>query len=198
MSLNDAENQSPFELFNDWFMQAKEQDPEYYNGMTIATISEQTTPDCRVVLLKEFDESGFVFYTNYQSRKGQELAMNPAICANFWWSQFQRQVRIEGTVEKVSEEQSDQYFYSRPEGSQLAAIASSQSQPIDSFDALEERYQLIAKQHKSAPIKRPSHWGGYKITPVRIEFWQGLQHRLHHRLVFHWQNNAWHTQVLQP
>ncbi|NVJ49274.1 MAG: pyridoxamine 5'-phosphate oxidase [Gammaproteobacteria bacterium] len=198
MQLHDAQNQSPFALFEDWLAAAKEHDPEFYNGMTIATVTPEQTPDSRVVLLKEYDSNGFVFYTNYLSRKGKELSVNPHVCANFWWSHFQRQVRIEGHVEKVSTEQSDRYFLSRPRGSQLAAIASQQSKPIETLDALHAQYDKTVKEHQDKPITRPAHWGGFRIKPTRIEFWQGLEHRLHHRLVFRKKQDRWISEFLQP
>ena len=198
MDIQSAPKNSPYPLFENWLSSAKKHDPVYFCGMNIATVEANGRPSNRVVLLKQHDERGFVFYTNYNSRKGQALAANPYISASFWWSAFQRQIRIEGTVEKVSSEQSDQYFFSRPRGSQLAAIASHQSEVIDSTDALEQHYQQVIEQHQHIDIKRPDHWGGYRIIPQRIEFWQGLDHRLHHRLVYLKQDSGWKTEFLQP
>ncbi len=198
MNIQDAPHNDPLPLFRDWLNSAKEQDNIFYCGMNIATVSARGMPTSRVVLLKEFDEQGFVFYTNYNSRKGDELGHNPNICANFWWPSFQRQIRIEGVVEKVSAEQSTDYFFTRPEGSQLAAIASDQSQPIESIEALENKYDAIVKEFENKDIKRPEHWGGYRIKPNYIEFWQGLQHRLHHRLIYKKTDNQWLTEYLQP
>jgi pyridoxamine 5'-phosphate oxidase len=198
MNLQTAPKNNPFPLFEHWLNEAKSIDPVFYCGMTIATVNAQGLPSNRVVLLKEFDEKGFVFYTNYHSRKGQELTQNPNICANFWWKEFQRQIRIDGQVEKVSSEQSDRYFLSRPQGSQLAAIASQQSQPIESFEVLQQRYQQTVAEYKDKPITRPEHWGGYRIIPTSIEFWQGLDHRLHHRLRYSKSNGEWITECLQP
>jgi pyridoxamine 5'-phosphate oxidase len=198
MNLQTAPKNNPFPLFEHWLNQAKETDPIYYCGMNVATVDANGHPSTRVVLLKEYSEQGFVFYTNYLSRKGQELATNPNICANFWWKEFQRQIRIDGVVEKVSEEQSDRYFFSRPQGSQLAAIASQQSQPIESIEALEKRYQQTVEAHQTQPIQRPKHWGGYRIIPKQIEFWQGLEYRLHHRLRYVKSDGQWMTEYLQP
>lgn len=198
MDIQSAPNNSPFPLFENWLNSAREHDPVYYCGMNIATVDHKGRPANRVVLLKQYDEQGFVFYTNYNSRKGQELSVNPYISASFWWSAFQRQIRIEGKVDKVSSEQSDRYFFSRPRGSQLAAIASHQSESIKSIKALEQQYQQVVSQHQSSDIKRPEHWGGYRIVPNRIEFWQGLDHRLHHRLVYLKTDSGWQTQFLQP
>ncbi len=198
MNFQSVPKDNPFFLFQQWLQAAKDSDPVYYCGMNVATVDANGFPTTRVVLLKEYDERGFVFYTNYLSRKGDELKTNPRICANFWWKEFQRQIRIEGKVEKVSDEQSDRYFYSRPEGSQLAAIASQQSQPIESLDALEAQFNRVVDIHKSQPIKRPKHWGGYRIIPERIEFWQGLDHRLHHRLRYVKTGPDWNTEYLQP
>ncbi|WP_144393659.1 pyridoxamine 5'-phosphate oxidase [Pleionea sediminis] len=198
MNIQEAPKNTPFPLFENWFAEAKKHDPDYYNGMTIATTNAENKPSNRVVLLKEFDEQGFVFYTNYNSRKGIELKHAPYISANFWWSHFQRQIRIEGTVEKISEEQSTRYFLSRPRGSQLAAIASAQSQPIESFAALEKQYQDTVKKFDDKTLEKPAHWGGYRIIPDYIEFWQGLEHRLHYRLIYRRTDSGWATEYLQP
>lgn len=198
MTLDSSEYQEPFKLFQIWFDQAKQDDPEFHHGMNIATVNAQHQPSVRVVFLKEYDQDGFVFYTNYQSHKGQDLEANPNICANFWWSSSQRQVRISGKVSKVPQEQSDQYFHSRPRGSQLAAICSQQSRPIKSFEQLKANYHEVVQAHENRSIERPEHWGGYRITPEQIEFWQGLEHRLHHRLVFLRENETWSKKIIQP
>ncbi|NVJ61409.1 MAG: pyridoxamine 5'-phosphate oxidase [Gammaproteobacteria bacterium] len=198
MELNNKQYKEPLELFTLWFDQAKTDDPDYHHGMSIATVNAKQEPSVRVVFLKEYDEQGFVFYTNYNSNKGNDLANNPNICANFWWKTRQRQVRISGVVSKVPNEQSDQYFHSRPRGSQLAAICSKQSQAISSFNQLKENYEKIVDEHKNKTIDRPAHWGGYRIKANRIEFWQGLEHRLHHRLVFEMNGSDWHQHVIQP
>lgn len=198
MNIQQAPKDTPFPLFEDWFAAAKDSDPVYYCGMSVATVNAMGRPSNRVVLLKEFDADGFVFYTNYNSRKGKELEANPYISATFWWSEFQRQIRIEGKVEKVSQQQSSEYFHSRPEGSQLAAIASQQSAIIESLVALEKNFEDVAEVYRNKPIEKPEHWGGYRIRPDSIEFWQGLEHRLHHRLVYTQKHGCWSTQYLQP
>ncbi len=198
MNIQQAPKDNPFPLFEDWFTAAKENDPVYYCGMSIATVNAMGRPSNRVVLLKEYDANGFVFYTNYNSRKGQELENNPYISATFWWSEFQRQIRIEGKVEKVSQQRSSAYFYSRPEGSQLAAIASQQSATIESLAALEQNFEKVTKTYSNKPIEKPEHWGGYRIKPDSIEYWQGLEHRLHHRLLYTHKEGRWSTQYLQP
>ncbi|MEE4245662.1 MAG: pyridoxamine 5'-phosphate oxidase [Kangiellaceae bacterium] len=197
ISLN-APADNPFDIFSSWFSQAKQDDPDYYNGMNIATVDHQGQPSSRVVLLKSFDNDGFIFYTNYLSRKGHEMATNNKVAATFWWSQVQRQIRIEGAIEKVPAQTSDDYFYSRPRGSQLAAITSQQSQPIESLTALEQKYREVVQKYEGKDTQRPEHWGGYRIIPQRIEFWQGLDHRLHHRLVYCRDGNGWRTEYIQP
>jgi pyridoxamine 5'-phosphate oxidase len=167
-------------------------------SMTLATATKDGKPDARIVLLKSFDELGFVFYTNYQSRKAKELSENPQACLLFYWPQLWRQVRIEGTVEKVSAEESDAYFQSRPLGSKLGAWASNQSEVIENREALEARFAELQKRFgDDAP--RPPHWGGYRVKPTAIEFWQGQDNRLHDRLRYRLQENgSWIIERLGP
>lgn len=166
--------------------------------MTLATTSGEGRPCARIVLLKSFDDQGFVFYTNYNSRKGKELAENPRACLLFYWSPLWRQVRIEGVVEKVSEAESDEYFHSRPLGSKLGAWASDQSQPVQNRAELEECFdEFSAKFGDSVP--RPPHWGGYRVKPQVIEFWQGRENRLHDRLRYTRQSDdSWIIERLAP
>jgi pyridoxamine 5'-phosphate oxidase len=167
-------------------------------SMTLATATKDGKPDARIVLLKSFDELGFVFYTNYQSRKAKELGESPQACLLFYWPQLWRQVRIEGTVEKVSAEESDAYFQSRPLGSKLGAWASNQSEVIENREALEARFAELQKRFGD-DVPRPPHWGGYRVKPTAIEFWQGQDNRLHDRLRYRLQTDgSWLIERLGP
>ena len=191
---------SPIRQFELWFQEAgasgmSDQDTV---SMTLATASRDGRPCARIVLLKSFDDRGFVFFTNYNSRKGQELAENARACLLFYWSPLWRQVRIEGTVEKVSEEESDEYFHSRPLGSKLGAWASDQSQTIKSRNELEDRFEEFGWKFADN-VPRPPHWGGYRVKPERIEFWQGRENRLHDRLLYTVQADGnWLLERLAP
>lgn len=166
--------------------------------MTLATATKDGNPDARIVLLKSFDDSGFVFYTNYQSRKGKELIENPRACLLFYWASLWRQVRIEGSVEKVTEEESVAYFQSRPLGSKLGAWASNQSEVVASREILETRFEELQKQFGDN-VPRPPHWGGYRVKPDAIEFWQGQENRLHDRLRYLLQKDrSWLIERLGP
>jgi len=167
-------------------------------SMTLATATKAGEPDARIVLLKSFDDRGFVFYTNYQSRKAKELSENPSACLLFYWSKLWRQVRIEGAVEKVSDEESENYFQSRPLGSKLGAWASNQSEVIASREILEARFAELEKQFGDK-VPRPPHWGGYRVKPTAIEFWQGQENRLHDRLRYRLQEDGtWVIERLGP
>ena len=166
--------------------------------MTLATADKEGQPTARIVLLKSFDDQGFVFYTNYDSRKGHELAENPRVCLLFYWSPLWRQVRIEGSVAKVSEAESDEYFNSRPIGSKLGAWASDQSQPVESREQLEKRFEEFSSRFADN-VPRPPHWGGYRVKPVVVEFWQGRDNRLHDRLRYNLQpGGSWIIERLAP
>jgi pyridoxamine 5'-phosphate oxidase len=158
-------------------------------SMTLATAAKTGEPDARIVLLKSFDDRGFVFYTNYQSRKAKELSDNPRACLLFYWAQLWRQVRIEGTVEKASDEDSDEYFQSRPTGSKLGAWTSNQSEVIASREVLEVRFAELQERFGDN-VPRPPHWGGYRVKPNAIEFWQGQENRLHDRLRYRLQQDG--------
>ena len=191
---------NPFAQFAHWFDQAMNADVPEPTGMTLATVNNAGQPSARVVLLKGFDEHGFLFFTNYEGRKGEDLAAHPNASLSFWWSQLQRQVRIEGRVEKVSAAESDEYFASRPLGSKIGAWASEQSRVIAGREELEERVREIEARFAGGEIPRPPFWGGYRLRPAMIEFWQGRPSRLHDRLRYRWQQEqgAWVIERLSP
>jgi pyridoxamine 5'-phosphate oxidase len=167
-------------------------------SMALATATKAGEPDARIVLLKSFDDRGFVFYTNYQSRKAKELSDNPRACLLFYWPQLWRQVRIEGTVEKVSDQESDKYFQSRPLGSKLGAWTSNQSEVIENREVLEARFAELQERFRDN-VPRPPHWGGYRVKPNAIEFWQGQENRLHDRLRYRLQKDGtWVIERLGP
>lgn len=188
----------PFTQFGLWLEQAIAADPLDPTAMTLATADRQGRPSARVVLLKGFDERGFVFFTNYDSRKGRELAENPRAALAFFWAALHRQVRIEGTVEKVPAAESDAYYASRPLGSRLGAWASPQSQPIADRAELERALAEVAARQERVDLPRPEFWGGYRLRPEAIEFWQGRPSRLHDRILFQNGPEGWRRQRLAP
>ena len=187
----------PLDQFGKWFDEAVRSGVALPNAMTLATASRAGRPSVRAVLLKGFDAGGFVFYSNYQSRKGRELAENPRAMLLFCWEELERQVRIEGAVERTSPEESDEYFASRPLGSRLSAIVSPQSAPVPSRADLEARLERAAKQSGQTP-PRPAQWGGYRLVPEWFEFWQGRQDRLHDRLCYLRAAGGWRIERLAP
>lgn len=189
---------NPLKQFQTWFDQAQSANILEPNAMTLATASKEGIPAARIVLLKGVDDRGFTFYTNYESRKGQELAANPQAVLVFWWEPLERQVRIEGSVEKVSAQETEEYFHSRPRGSQLGALASPQSQVITSREVLENRLEDFTRAYQDQEIPRPDHWGGYRVVPHTIEFWQGRPNRLHDRLRYCLEQNQWMIERLAP
>jgi pyridoxamine 5'-phosphate oxidase len=198
LSVSDI-NPNPFIQFKQWFDQAITAQLPEPNAMTVATVTPDGKPRARMVLLKGFDERGFVFYTNYNSHKGQELAQNPQASLVFWWAELERQVRICGRTEKASESESDEYFYSRPLNSRLGAWASNQSEVIESREVLEQQMQELQIQYQNQDVKRPPHWGGLRVIPTEIEFWQGRSNRLHDRLLYTRLNNgSWEIVRLSP
>jgi pyridoxamine 5'-phosphate oxidase len=187
---------SPFEQFGLWFEQALEQNVPEPTTMTLATADAQGRPSARIVLLKGFDEAGFVFYTNYNSRKGQDLAVQPWASLNFFWQPLERQVRMNGLIDKVSAQESDEYFHSRPLGSRLGAWVSAQSQPT-TLAALEANTTAVQQKYGDQP-PRPPHWGGYRLAPEYFEFWQGRPSRLHDRLTYLRSGTSWALERISP
>ena len=191
--------EGPVKQFEKWWKQAVASKILEPNAMTLATASADGMPSARIVLLKGFSDEGFVFFTNYNSFKGQQLAENPKACLVFFWKELERQVRITGLVQKISAEASDAYFYSRPPGSQVGAIASPQSQVIESREWLDEQYRELKKELKKGTAKRPEHWGGFIVKPVVVEFWQGRPSRLHDRLQYTLdEKGGWKLERLAP
>jgi len=186
----------PLDLFEHWYKEAFDAQKEA-NAMNISTVDAMHKPSSRVVYLKEFSNEGFVFYTNYHSHKGKDLAQNPNIAALFFWPSLQREVRIEGKVVKVSAEQSDEYFNSRPRESQLGAWASHQSEKLESREEIEKRLKELGEKFPTK-VPRPEHWGGYLIQAEKIEFWQGRPSRLHDRIVYEKTENGWKIYRLNP
>ena len=190
----------PMKQFRKWFDEALAANLHEPNAMTLATATPNGRPSARVVLLKGFDERGFVFYTNYEGRKGRELEENPHCALVFYWGELERQVRIEGRASRVPVEESDAYYASRPRGSRLGAWASAQSDPVEDRDVLEERLRGLEEEYEGREALRPPFWGGYRVEPGEIEFWQGRENRLHDRLVYRRAGGAggWNVVRLQP
>ena len=193
-------NSNPIEQFDIWFQQALDADLIEPNAMTLATAAPDGKPTARIVLLKGVSERGFVFYTNYESQKGQQLIANPYGALVFLWDKLERQIRIEGKVEKLTESESAEYFHSRPKASQLGAWASDQSRVIPNREVLEQKLADLQEQYSGdATVPLPEHWGGFRVVPNRIEFWQGRPNRLHDRLVYDLQADGdWQIKRLSP
>jgi pyridoxamine 5'-phosphate oxidase len=192
-------NPDPIEQFRTWFDEALAPNLHEPNAMTLATATPAGRPSARIVLLKGFDERGFVFYTNYEGRKGEELAANPHCALLFYWGELERQVRIEGRVRSLPDQESDAYFAGRPRGSQLGAWASEQSRPVRDRDTLERRLRELEAEYEGREVPRPPFWGGYRVEPETIEFWQGRGYRLHDRLIYRRsEDGGWNRERLQP
>lgn len=189
----------PIQQFRCWFDEALAADLPEPNAMTLSTVSAEGRPSSRIVLLKDLDEKGFVFYTNYNSRKGQELSIHPWASLVFVWLPLERQVRVEGRVEKVSDLETETYFHSRPRGSQLGAWVSRQSSVIRDRQALEQELKRLEEKYEGESIPRPPHWGGFRVYPEWIEFWQGRPNRLHDRICYESRTNQpWKISRLAP
>jgi pyridoxamine 5'-phosphate oxidase len=198
LSENDVDI-DPVKQFDRWWKEAVASEIDEVNAMTLATASADGFPSARIVLLKDLSVDGFSFFTNYNSFKGQQLSENPKACLVFFWKELERQVRITGLIEKLSEDKSNEYFQSRPEGSRIGAIASPQSQVIPGRIWLDEHYQKLEQELKNATMQRPAHWGGYLLKPVIIEFWQGRPSRLHDRIQYTLEENgSWKIERLAP
>lgn len=197
---DDIKSINPIDLFQDWFAAAeKHPQIEESNAMTLATLELDGFPRARIVLLKQFSDAGFVFYTNYKSNKGKAIDALDKVGLTFFWPVMERQVLIKGKAQKVAEETSDNYFYSRPKGSQIGAIVSPQSEPIEDRDSLENRLNKLLVLYEDKAPKRPEHWGGFIVVPSSIEFWQGRPNRLHDRMEFTLQKQGnWIAKRLAP
>lgn len=188
----------PFTQFSTWFDQAMKAEVPELNAMSLSTVNQQGRPSSRIVLIKDFDQRGFTWFTNYDSKKGHDLEANPHAALLFFWSALERQVRIEGRIEKISAQENDTYFNSRPLGSRQSALASAQSQVIANRSELEEKLSKVVATYGAHP-PRPEHWGGYRLVPDMLEFWQGRSSRLHDRIVYQKQNDGtWKIVRLQP
>ncbi len=193
-----AADRDPVDLFGEWFEAARRAGLLLPEAMAVATTSKDGQPSVRMMLLKAFDRHGFVFYTNYDSRKAGELAAHPRAALLFHWAALQRQVRVEGPVTKLSADESFAYFRTRPRGSRLGAWASRQSEPLPDRHSLEARFRQYERQYEGAEVPLPPFWGGYRVAPQRIEFWQGRANRLHDRLLFVREGEGWQTMRLYP
>ena len=188
----------PFQLFDAWFAEAKASEPNDPEAMALATADAHGQPSVRMVLLKGHGPDGFVFYTNHEGRKASDLATNPQVALLFHWKSLRRQVRIEGRVDQVSAGESDAYFASRSRDSQLGAWASEQSRPLDMRETFEARFDEVRARFQGGEVPRPPHWGGYRVTPHHIEFWQDRAHRLHERRLFVREGDGWREGLLYP
>ncbi|MEN4759216.1 MULTISPECIES: pyridoxamine 5'-phosphate oxidase [unclassified Chryseobacterium] len=191
--------QNPIEQFRDWFLEASE-NPNIYeaNAMAISTVEEDGCPRTRMVLLKAYTHEGFIFYTNYDSKKGKAIEKNHTACLHFFWPNLERQIIIKANLERIAENLSDGYFHSRPKGSQLGAAVSPQSQVIPNKEFLEEKLKDLEKTYENSEVPRPENWGGYIAKPYEIEFWQGRPNRLHDRIVYTLDDLDWKISRLAP
>jgi len=194
------EKPDPLDLFAEWFAEAEKSEPNDPNAMAVAAVGSDGTPSVRMVLLKDYDAAGFVFYTNYESRKGQQILAHPKAALLFHWKSLRRQVRLEGPVSQTTPEEADAYFASRARGSQIGAWASEQSRPLESRFALEKRVAEFTAKHVIGAVPRPPHWSGFRLQPTLIEFWQDGAFRLHDRLEYRRATAGapWSTRTLYP
>ena len=198
LSINDIGG-NPIDFFVKWFKEAENSDQIIEpNAMTISTVDENSFPSSRVVLLKQIKERSLIFFTNYNSNKGKSLDKNKNICASFYWPPLERQVIIKGYAKKISSVESEDYFNLRPFESQAAAVISNQSEDIDSYESLLEKYNSFIEQNKNTKLKRPNNWGGIEIFINQIEFWQGRKNRLHNRVLCNFQKDTWEYKLLSP
>jgi pyridoxamine 5'-phosphate oxidase len=188
----------PFALFDQWYAEAREAEPNDPGAMTLATADATGQPSARIVLLKGHGPDGFIFYTNEQSAKGGQLAANPKAALLFHWKSLRRQVRAEGAIERVSDAEADTYFATRGRDSQLGAWASDQSRPLDDRATFEARFEAMKQRFEGGDVPRPPHWGGYRVIPERIEFWIDREHRLHERRLFTRTDHGWSEGLLYP
>jgi len=198
LSMNEI-GDNPIDFFVKWFKEAENSDQIIEpNAMTISTVDENSFPSSRVVLLKQIKERSLIFFTNYNSNKGKSLDKNENICASFYWPPLERQVIIKGYAKKISSVESEDYFNSRPFESQAAAIISNQSEDIDSYESLLEKYNSFIEKNKNTKLKRPNNWGGIEIFINQIEFWQGRKNRLHNRVLCNFHKDTWDYKLLSP
>lgn len=198
-TLNEKDvNADPVLQFEKWFKEAVDAHVNEPNAMTVSTATKEGKPSARILLLRNFNEDGFVFYTNYTSRKGHEIVNNPQCALLFFWPELERQVRIEGILQKQTAEESDMYFNTRPRGSKLGAWTSEQSKIIANREVLDKEYQKLSEKYPDEDIPRPPYWGGFLLKPVSIEFWQGRPSRLHDRILFTLENKNWKIERLAP
>jgi pyridoxamine 5'-phosphate oxidase len=191
-------HQNPVTQFSKWFQEAMDAKANEPNAMVLSTVSTEGKPSSRIILLRNFDDNGFVFYTNYDSRKGEEIAKNPNAALLFFWPELERQVRIEGVLQKQTSEESDLYFNSRPRSSKLGAWTSAQSKVVANRKVLDEEFEKFARKYPKENVPRPEHWGGYILKPLSIEFWQGRPSRLHDRLLYTAGKENWKIERLAP
>lgn len=190
---------NPMQQFRSWYYEVEDfGGVSEVNAMAVATVDQQGQPKTRMVLLKKYDERGFIFYTNYQSEKGRSIAANPKVCLSFFWPNMERQVIIKGEAETISAAESDNYFASRPKGSQLGALVSEQSSVVDQRGLLEDELSRLEDQYQDKDIPRPQHWGGYLVRPTEFEFWQGRPNRLHDRIRYTLAGLDWEIERLAP
>lgn len=191
--------ENPIELFQKWLKEATTIEPNDPNAMCLATIGSNGMPSARIMLLKGIDEKGFVFYTNMESRKGDDLSSNPMAALCFYWKELSKQIRVEGTIEQVSNEEADIYYASRPRGSRIGAWASKQSRPMENSTELDDRIKEYEKKYEGQDdVPRPPYWSGYRLKPQRIEFWHAGEFRLHTRLVYNRAGDSWEKEILFP